>query len=143
MLTDVGEIVENGFPIGVAQFRELQYSCKFLVDFQKGDVFEGQVAVRNDALELIAQVLGFVTHLIQIRTPVEGVLRLLYHHTSYRPYLRHDFRGNHAVDTAVVVVFGAARPQAQIGECLTVEVLTGKDTSRCNFCGLVTFADFR
>ena len=143
MGADVGEVVENGFPVGVSQFRELQDCSQLLIDFQKGNIFEGQAAVGDDALKLVAQILRFVTYLIQIGTPVEGVLRTLDHHTGYRPYLRHDFRRNHAIDTAVVVVLGAARPQSQVRECLTVKVLTGKDTGGSDFCSLVAFTDFR
>ena len=143
MGADVGEVVENGFPVGVSQFRELQDCSQLLIDFQKGNIFEGQTAVGDDALKLVAQILRFVTYLIQIGTPVEGVLRTLDHHTGYRPYLWHDFRGNHAVDTAVVVVLGAACPQAQVRECLTVKVFTGKDTGSSNFCSLIAFTDFR
>ena len=143
MGADFGEIVEDGFPICVTQFGEFQNGCKFLIDFQEGNILEGQAAVGDDALELVAQTLGFFTHLVQIRTPVECILRFLYHHTCYRPYLRHDFGGNHAVDTAVVVVFGAARPQTQIRQSFTVKILTGKDSGSSDFCSLITFADFR
>ena len=143
MGTDVGEVIKNSFPVGVAKLRELQDGGQFLIDFQKGNIFERQTAVGDDALKLIAQILRLVTDLIEIRTPIEGILRTLDHHTGYRPYLRHDFRRNHAVDTSVVVVLGAARPQSQVRECLTVKVLTGKDTGGSDFCSLVAFTDFR
>ena len=67
MGADLREIVKNGFPVSVTQFRKLQDGSKFLVDFQKGNIFEGQAAVGDDTFELIAQTLGFFAYLIQIR----------------------------------------------------------------------------
>ena len=77
MGADIGEVVENGLPVRITQLRELQNGSQFLIDFQKGNIFEGQAAVGDDALKLVAQILRFVTYLIQIGTPVEGVLRIL------------------------------------------------------------------
>ena len=64
MAADAGEVVKHGLPVNVTQLRELQDGSEFPVDFQKGNIFEGQAAVGDDTLELVAQVLGLFTHLI-------------------------------------------------------------------------------
>ena len=54
MAADAGEVVKHGLPVNVTQLRELQDVSEFLVDFQKGNILEGQAAVGHDTLELVA-----------------------------------------------------------------------------------------
>ena len=67
-------------------------------------ILEGELAIGTDSLENHAELLDFLGGLVEIRTPVNGFVRMLDHHGSDIEDLRHDALGNHHADMLVIPV---------------------------------------
>ena len=129
----IAQIIEEGFPVDAAAFRQFEQRGKLRGNLQEHHVPERQRAIGHYRFKLHTEGLYLGADFHQVTAPIQGSLRGMEHLTCHCPYLRHYLRTYEVVNAAIIVVLRAVAPDAQVGKSLAVEELRQEYARRRHF----------